>query len=243
MLDRLHKRGIPLQIHLFMGAQNLPPETSYNLVGEIQGKLQPEKVVIVSGHIDSWDVGQGAMDDGGGAFISWMSLALLRSLNLRPKRTVRALLWTAEEEGLFGATSYLNDHKSELLNFTLVMESDEGTFSPTGLIFFGSSEASCIMEEVLKLMTPFNTTILERSDEPVESDIGMFQKTGVPGAGLRNDNEKYFWFHHSQGDSMAVEDPLNLDRGTALFAATAYIIADLGIELPRAVTHLSKEKQ
>ena len=93
-------------------------------------------------------------------------------------------------------------------------------------------------------MTPFNTTVLERSGEPVESDISIFQqKYGVPGAGLRNDNEKYFWFHHSQGDSMAVEDPSSLDRGTALFASAAYIIADLGIELPRAVTHLSEEKQ
>lgn len=90
-------------------------------------------------------------------------------------------------------------------------------------------------------MTPLNTSVLERSTDPVESDISIFQKYGIPGAGLRNENDKYFWFHHTQGDSMAVEDPSSLDRCTALFAASAFIVADLGIELPRTVTHLSQD--
>lgn len=86
-----------------MEAQNLPPATSRNTIAEITGKSIPDEVVVVSGHLDSWDVGQGAMDDGGGAFVSWVSLAAIKSLGLRPKRTLRAILWTAEEEGLIGA--------------------------------------------------------------------------------------------------------------------------------------------
>jgi carboxypeptidase Q len=92
-----------LKVRLYMEAQNLPPATSRNTIAEIKGKSNPEEVVIVSGHLDSWDVGQGAMDDGGGAFVSWVSVAAIKSLGLRPKRTLRAILWTAEEEGLIGA--------------------------------------------------------------------------------------------------------------------------------------------
>lgn len=86
-----------------MEAKNLPPATSRNTVSEIKGKSLPQQVVVVSGHLDSWDVGQGAMDDGGGAFVSWVSLAAIKQLSLRPRRTLRAILWTAEEEGLWGA--------------------------------------------------------------------------------------------------------------------------------------------
>ena len=91
------------------------------------------QVVLVSGHLDSWDVGQGAMDDGGGAFISWQALSVVRQLNLKPKRTMRMVLWTGEEEGLLGAQQYYNRHKANAGNFSLVMESDIGTFTPLGI--------------------------------------------------------------------------------------------------------------
>lgn len=103
LLDRLQNEGEKVEVFLKMGAQSLPPVMSRNTVAEIRGSQMPDKVVVVSGHLDSWDVGQGAMDDGGGAFISWNALALMKLLNLRPRRTMRAILWTAEEEGLIGA--------------------------------------------------------------------------------------------------------------------------------------------
>lgn len=155
-----------------MAARQLPTAISRNIVSEIMGSEKPQEIVLVSGHIDSWDVGQGAMDDGGGAFISWTSLYVLKELNLIPKRTIRYLkitkisfylnnysispifsrsvLWTAEEEGYWGARSYLKNHLNEIKNFTVVMESDEGTFTPTGLEFYGSEKAACILEEILK---------------------------------------------------------------------------------------------
>ena len=118
----------------------------------LQGTTFKDKsVVVVSGHLDSWDVGVGAMDDGGGAMISWKAVEFLKAMNLRPKRTIRAILWTAEEQGLVGAQNYLEAHKNnEKDEFNFFMESDIGTFEPRGLDFSGNSDGACIVREVVK---------------------------------------------------------------------------------------------
>lgn len=231
-LQRMYQAGDDILIYLYMEARNLPPVMSRNTIGDITGHQHPEKVVVVSGHLDSWDVGQGAMDDGGGAFISWNALALLKVLGLRPRRTLRSILWTAEEEGLVGAAAYFHDHRNNTAAFDFVMESDEGTFQPLGLSFSGSSEAGCILKEILKLMHPLNAT---QFASPMDGgpDIEFFTNVGIPGAALLNANERYFWYHHSNGDRMTVEDPTNLDMCTALWAASAFVVADLSIDMPR----------
>lgn len=237
MLNRMYNRGEKLLIYLYMEAHTLPDTVSRNTVAEIKGSTYPEKVVLVSGHLDSWDVGEGAMDDGGGAFISWCSLVLLKSLGLRPKRTVRAVLWTAEEEGLIGAIQYATTHANETKNFNLVMESDEGTFTPKGLEFSGPNKSACIIQHILSLTATINTTNLKQSQN-VGSDITVWtHNNSVPGASLLNDNGRYFWFHHSNGDTMAVEDPTALDKATALWAAVAYVVADLKNDLPKKITY------
>ncbi|MBZ3878190.1 Carboxypeptidase Q, partial [Sciurus carolinensis] len=134
--------------------------------------------VLVSGHLDSWDVGQGAMDDGGGAFISWEALSLVRDLGLRPKRTLRLVLWTAEEQGGIGASQYYQLHKVNISNYSLVMESDSGTFLPTGLQFTGSDKARAIMEEVMRLLQPLNVTQVFSDGEG--TDINFWIQAGVP---------------------------------------------------------------
>ncbi|KAL1124188.1 hypothetical protein AAG570_001958 [Ranatra chinensis] len=233
MFLRMYRRGDKVVVKIKMGGRMLDPVMSRNSVGEVLGKTEPEKVVIVSGHMDSWDVGTGAMDDGGGAFISWYSLALIKMLNLpQPRRTIRAVLWTGEEEGLIGAFAYAKAHKNELNNFNLLMESDEGTFTPSGLEFKGSSQAQCIMQNILKLLDSINGTTLQPSDD-VGSDIMVWSKTDVPLASLRNDNDQYFWFHHSAGDRMTVEQSDALDKSTALWAAVAYVVADLSVDIPK----------
>lgn len=238
LLQRFYDRGIPIQIKLKMGAKMLPNAISRNIVSEIIGSENPNEVVLVSGHIDSWDVGQGAMDDGGGAFISWTSLYILKELNLIPKRTIRSVLWTAEEEGYWGARSYLKNHLNEIQNITVVMESDEGTFTPTGLEFYGSEKAACTLKEILKLFEPLNATRLVRSDYPVGSDIALWQDKGVPGISLGNQNGRYFWYHHSEGDMMTVESPKDLDLCAAVWASAAYILADMNVALSR-ISHTS----
>uniref|UniRef100_A0A1B6G529 Carboxypeptidase Q n=1 Tax=Cuerna arida TaxID=1464854 RepID=A0A1B6G529_9HEMI len=231
MLLRMSKRGDPLRISLYMEAQTLANTVSRNTVAELVGTTEPDKVVVVSGHLDSWDVGQGAMDDGGGAFISWGALALLKSLGLKPRRTIRAVLWTAEEVGYIGAEAYKKAHANETDNFIAMMESDEGTFTPFGLEFMGSDEGGCIIKEILKLMEPINATQFKNSSD-VGSDITVWANE-VPLLSNLNDNGRYFWFHHSDGDTMTVLNPDDLDKNTALWAATAYILADLSVDLPK----------
>lgn len=232
MIYRMIKNGMKVVVHLKMSAKNLPPVQSRNTIIEMKGQIFPEQLVLVSGHLDSWDVGEGAMDDGAGAFISWRALHILNQLNLKPKRTLRAVLWTGEEEGLLGAQTHLDNNKNNLNNFSVVMESDIGTFKPLGLTYSGNnSVAQCIMQEILKLMSPINATLLELMEEG--SDTTVFMNAGVSGISLVNANEEYFYFHHSNGDTMTVEDPDNLDLCTALWTATAFILADIKEMLPR----------
>lgn len=150
LLARFAKRGKNLRINVNMQAQRLPDVKSRNVISEITGSSKPEKAVIVSGHIDSWDVGQGAMDDGGGAFSSWASVVLLKSLNLRAKRTIRSIMWTAEEMGIIGANYYIKKYESDEKNLQMVMESDIGTFLPLGWEATGSPEVICILNQITK---------------------------------------------------------------------------------------------
>ncbi|XP_060604455.1 carboxypeptidase Q-like [Ruditapes philippinarum] len=231
MMWRMAQRGEKIEVFLNMSAYNYPPTRSRNTVAEIKGSTYPEQVVLVSGHLDSWDVGQGAMDDGGGAFISWQALSLVRQLGLRPKRTLRMVLWTAEEFGGVGAQSYYDQHKLDVNNYDLVMESDIGTFTPTGIDFTGSANANKVMTEVLKLLAPINASILDGGGEG--TDISPWMNAGVPGASLKNENDKYFYFHHTNGDTMTVQDPVQMNLCAAVWAVTAYVVADLDDMLPR----------
>ncbi|KAK1795141.1 hypothetical protein P4O66_010320, partial [Electrophorus voltai] len=136
-------------------------------------------VVLLSGHLDSWDVGQGAMDDGGGVAISWEAMSLIKGLGLRPKSTLRTVLWSAEETGGMGAAQYYQQHKANISNFDLVMESDLCTFAPVGLQFIGNDKVSAVMRDVMKLLTPINVTSLEEHGEG--TDINMWMEARVPG--------------------------------------------------------------
>ncbi|XP_058453985.1 carboxypeptidase Q-like [Malaya genurostris] len=236
MILRKYRRGDQMTIHLEMEDRNLEPFVSRNTIAELVGtKYTNSSVVIVSGHLDSWDVGVGAMDDGGGALISWKALTFLKAMGLRPKRTIRAILWTGEEEGLWGGRAYKDAHKTnEKEEFNFFFESDIGTFEPRGLDFSGNNDAGCIFREIVKLMSSLNATDFETPTDG-GPDISHWTSRGFPGASLMNKNEKYFWFHHSAGDSMAVEDPKNLDKCAALWAAAAYVVADLSVSIPKDV--------
>lgn len=231
LITRINNRGEKVKLHILMYS-TLETKISRNTLVDLKGSKSPEKLVIVSGHIDSWDVGQGAMDDGGGLFISWAAPVILKRLNLIPRRTIRAIFWTAEELGLVGAYAYEKAHRNESHNINFIMESDEGTFAPLGLEVGGNHRTRCIVAEVLRLFKSINATTLVEGDAP-GSDIAIFTGSGIPGASLHNDNSKYFWFHHTKGDTMNVETTDNLDRGAALWTAVAYIIADLSVDIPR----------
>ncbi|XP_012867899.1 PREDICTED: carboxypeptidase Q [Dipodomys ordii] len=231
MLTRLASYGKTIVIQLKMGAKTYPDTVSFNTVAEITGDKYPDQIVLVSGHLDSWDVGQGALDDGGGSFISWEALSLIKDLGLRPKRTLRLVLWTAEEQGGIGALQYYRLHKGNISNYSLVMESDAGTFLPTGLQFSGSERARDIMKEIMGLLKHLNVTKVFTGGEG--TDINFWIQAGVPGASLSNDLFKYFTFHHTYGDTMTVMNPKQMNVAAAVWSVVAYVVADLEEMLPR----------
>jgi len=230
LIEALLKRGKRVRIKLHLETRHFDDVESYNLIGDIEGSERANEVVLVSGHIDSWYNTDGAMDDGGGMMTSFRALEVLKRLGLRGQRTMRAILWTSEEFGLIGARQYFNDHKHELDNFKVVIESDAGTFTPTGLGYKNLGPlGQCVVKEVLRLLTSIGADNL--STEYEGSDIEYFTEAKVPGLSLLNENSKYFYFHHTSGDSMAVEDPDSLDKATIVFASTLYVLSQLEVDL------------
>lgn len=234
LLQRLQARGYPLKIYLELQSELVPNKTTRNTIADITGSSMPSSVVLVSGHLDSWDLADGALDDGAGAFISWQALVVLKGMGLRPKRTLRAVLWTAEEIGLLGVKDYVQRHvvENSSENFNFVMESDSGTFEPKGLSYSGSYQGGCIVREILKLFKTLNATTFTSAAE-VSSDITVFQKYGIPAGGLDTANGKYSWFHHTAADTLDVVDSATLDRVQAFWTAVSYVIADLSADIPR----------
>jgi carboxypeptidase Q len=234
MLRRFQDRGQPVQLRLTMGARTLPDAPSRNVVAEVVGRERPDEVVVLGGHIDSWDVGQGAMDDGGGSVAAWEAVRLIQRLGLKPRRTVRVVLWSNEENGGRGATAYRDAHASDLANHVLAIESDNGTFSPQGFRFSGSDSALARLRQIEPLLRRIGAGQVSRETESPEADIAPLVERGVPGLGLDVDRSRYFWYHHSAGDTLDKVDPAELARCVAALAVIAYIVADLPERLPRA---------
>ena len=231
MLSRMAARGEPLRVRLKMEARTLADGTSRNVVAEIPGSEKPEEIVIVSGHIDSWDVGQGAMDDGGGCLAAWEAARLMLKLGLRSKRTVRVVLWTNEENGIRGAMSYAERHEAALARHTLAIESDSGVFQPTGFGFLGSGRGMEIIQGVGKLLDPIGSGNIAKGCRG--ADVLKLVRGGVPVMHLEVDRKKYFWFHHTDADTIDKLVPAEFNRCVAAMAVMAYVIADLPETLPR----------
>ncbi len=233
LLHRMQDRGETPVVTLRMEARRLPDARSRNVVAEVVGRETPEEVVVLGGHIDSWDVGQGAMDDGGGSVAAWEAVRLIHQLGLRPRRTVRVVLWTNEENGIDGGRAYRDAHASELDRHVLAMESDGGVFSPMGVVFVGSDSAAALVEQVASLLAPIGAGRVTRSDRSPEADIEPLVARGVPGLGLDVESSRYFWYHHSEGDTLDKLDPAEMARCVALMAVMAYVVADMPEALPR----------
>ena len=236
MLHRFQDRGQPVIVRLRMGARTLPDAPSRNVVAEVVGRDRPDEVVVLGGHIDSWDVGQGAMDDGGGAVAAWEAVRLILRLGLRPRRTIRVVLWTNEENGGKGGLGYRDAHAGQLENHVLAMESDNGVFTPYGFRFSGSDAALARVQQVAALLQPIGASKVSREKESPEADIAPLVERGVPGVGLEVDRTRYFWFHHSDGDTLDKIDPAQLARCVAAMAVMAYVVADLPDPLARTAT-------
>jgi carboxypeptidase Q len=232
MLQRMQDRGERVVLRLSMSAQMLPDAPSRNVVADVRGEGNPDEVVVLSGHLDSWDVGQGAMDDGGGAVAAWEALRVLKRLGLRPRRTIRAVLWTNEENGLRGGMGYREAHAGELARHVLAIESDGGVFQPTGFGFSGSDAAFATVQSIGSLLSGIGSATVTRGGGG--ADISPMARDGVPVMGLSVEDSRYFYYHHTDADTMDKLNPREMALCVATMAVMAYVAADLAEGLPRS---------
>ena len=224
-LQRMVDRGTKVRLRLTMEARFLPDADSANVVGEIRGRERPEEVVVIGGHFDSWDVGTGSTDDGGGCVATWEALRLIKKLNLRPRRTVRLVLWTNEENGGRGGLAYRDQHESELASHVMMLESDGGVFRPRGFGFSGSESARARVRDIATLLSSLDADWIGPSGGG--ADIGpSVQQANIPAMALDVEGE-YFLIHHTPADTVDKIDPQDIARSTAAIAVMTYVIADM----------------
>ncbi|MEO6446153.1 MAG: M28 family metallopeptidase [Gemmatimonadaceae bacterium] len=232
MIARFRARGEKVVVKLSMSSHFLPDAPSRNVIGEIRGSEFPDEVVVMGGHIDSWDVGRGAMDDAGGVVAAWEALRVLKRLGFTPRRTIRVVGWTNEENGGRGGAAYRDTHKGALDKHILAIESDGGVFKPEGYGFTGSDSAYAIMRDIGSLLAGIQAGNITRGGGG--ADIGPIMALGVPGMGLNVDGTKYFWYHHTDADTVDKLDPREVAMCVASMAVMAYVVADMPERLPRA---------
>lgn len=231
MLHRMADRGQRIEVELKMEGRSEGMVSSRNVMGEIRGSEFPDEIIVLGGHSDSWDVGQGAMDDAGGVVAAWEAIRLMKELGLRPRRTVRAVGWTAEEVGIFGGAAYAEAPARDREEHILGIESDSGVFSPLGFGFTGSDAAFAIVQEIGAILEPIGAGEIRRGGGG--ADIGPMMQRGMPGMGLNVEPTRYFWYHHTAADALDKLDPQEVARCVAAMAVMAYVVADLPDPLPR----------
>ena len=227
LLQRRYDSGDPLRLRLKMEAKFLPDAESANVIAELKGTDRPDEIVLIGGHYDSWDVGQGAHDDGGSCIAAWEAIRLLKELGLRPRRTIRVVLFTNEENGLRGGNAYLDAHRSELSKHVIAIESDSGIYRPEGFGLAATAPplARANMMEIAKLLMGIDSHRIAANGGG--ADIGPIMRAGVVGANLDVEGSRYFDIHHTESDTLDKIDPRDLSLVVATMAVMAYTIADL----------------
>src|SRR5688572_20363766 len=227
LLQRMHDRGDRMTLRLKMEAKFLPDAESANVIAELRGSEKPDEIVLISGHYDSWDVGQGAHDDAGGCIIAWEAVRLLKELGLRPRRTIRVVLYTNEENGLRGGNAYRDTHRGELAKHIFAIESDSGTYRPEGLGLAATAppQVRSNLHEIAKLLKGIGADGIAASGGG--ADIGPIMREGVVGSSLDVEGSKYFDIHHTASDTLDKIDPRDLQLCVATMAVFAYTIADI----------------
>ncbi len=237
MMHRLLARGEHVRVHLEMGAHTLPDTLCHNVIGELRGRERPDEVVVIGGHLDSWDVGQGAQDDGGGCAISLEAVRLMKQLGLRPRRTVRVVLWVNEENGGRGGNAYADSLHALIGTHVAAIESDGGVERPAAFEIEVARFATDSLDTVatntaIARANPIGRLLAGLGADRVtqgggEADIGPLMRRGVPGLSLRTSMEHYFDWHHTPADVLAHVDPVELRRNVAAMAVMAYVLADM----------------
>jgi carboxypeptidase Q len=231
-LGRLARSGRRTRLRLLLEGRREADEESANVVGEIIGREKPNEIVLLGGHLDSWDVGTGASDDGVGCIITWEAARLMAKLGIRPRRTVRVVLWTNEENGLRGAAAYAERYAATAADHVFALESDLGVFAPAALGFSGSMAARAMMGQIALLLEPLNFPDITAGGGG--ADIGPIAQAGkVPTMAYIGDAARYFVIHHTAADTIDRILPEEVSKAAAAIAVIAYAVAEMPDRLPR----------
>ncbi len=233
LIERLAARGAPVVLHLTLTPSQGPDVPSSNVIGEIPGSDPSAGIVIVSGHLDSWDLGTGAMDDGIGVISALAALKVFKELDLHPRRTIRFVAWMNEEDGLRGAEAYARDHHDELPRHMAAIESDFGIGKPLGITTNAAGAAIPALEQMITVLEPIGATVVEPIAKGMGSDLDGIQAAGVPIYEPLVDGRRYFDIHHTAADTFDKVDPADFKKQVAVMAVLTYFLADQTPELPR----------
>lgn len=232
LIVRLTERG-RVRIHLTLTTKVGPEAQGYNVVADLKGSEYPEQVVIVSGHLDSWDLGTGAIDDGAGVVVAMETAEIVHKLNLHPKRTLRVIAWMNEEMGATGASTYAKDQEANVANHVAAIESDLGAEHPLGFHAKISDAAQKQLSPVLTALSTFDGNLLQIVPQSPETDIEPLADKGVPVFGIWQNGLTYFTYHHSAADTLDKVDPEQLRENAACMAVMGYALADMSEPLER----------
>jgi carboxypeptidase Q len=221
----------PVKMKLVLTPQTLPDAESANVIAEIKGTEHPEQVVIVSGHLDSWDLGTGAIDDGAGVAVSMETANLIQKLRLKPKRTIRVIAWMNEENGEAGSKQYAKDHEKEIQNHFAAMETDGGAGHPIGVNIKAKPEVKNMLAPVANILQESGAGVLDLV-EHCGADIEPLEKAGVPAFSPIQDSRFYFNYHHTAADTLDKIVPKELAENSAVVAVVAYALANMERPLP-----------
>jgi carboxypeptidase Q len=222
-----------VQMHLTLTPQTLPEVVSHNVIADLKGSEHPEQVVVVSGHLDSWELGRGAIDDAAGVAVAMETANLIQQLHLHPKRTIRVIAWMDEENGGRGHDAYAKEYASALPNHVAAIESDLGAGHPMGYVAKATPALVSMLQPMLQIMATTGATAIRQSEYSPGSDIAPLVQAGVPGFAPWQDVRTYFDYHHSAADTLDKIVPRELQENAAAMAVLAYTFADWGEPLPR----------
>ncbi len=225
LISTLAKQG-RVRLHLTLTPQTLPDVPSFNVIADLKGTEHPEQVVIVSGHLDSWDLGTGAIDDGAGVAMTMQVAQSLQSLKLRPKRTIRFIAWMNEENGMRGISTYLKDYEKELPHHVAAIENDDGPGHALGYFAHANRQTLDALAPLKDILADAGQNVVKISYESVGSDTEKLEDLGIAGFTVLVDSRAYFNYHHTAADTFDKIDSKDLQDDSAVTAVLAYALAN-----------------
>lgn len=229
-LDRLTTAGKPVRLHITLTPHTDGVVITHSVIGEIRGTSKPDEIVLIGGHLDSWDLGTGAIDDGAGIAITTAAAKLIRDLHTRPRRTIRVVMFGSEESGLIGAKAYVKAHAGEIGKITFGAEADFGADRAYKFRTKFGAAGDAVAKTMMRGLLPLGI-VFDSSPATGDSDVSQLAELGVPVADIEQDGNHYFDLHHTPDDTLDKIDKTIMDKVVAAFAVVTWIAANTEVDL------------